>query len=95
MRSITSRTRPNSVRSLRRNRRRAGVLKKRSRTSTVVPGGCAAGLTPPAAANCAVEHEGRISRALPGGDPQARHRRDAGQRLATKPQRRDLLELLE
>src|SRR5882672_2486540 len=32
-----------SVASLRRNLRRAGTLKKRSRTSTVVPGGCAAG----------------------------------------------------
>ena len=45
---------PNSVRSVRRNFRRAGVLKNRSRTSTVVPSGCAAGRgspsSPPSAA---------------------------------------------
>ncbi len=39
-----------SVASLRTNLRRAGTLKKRSRTSTLVPRGCAAGRTPPAAA---------------------------------------------
>ncbi len=36
---------PVSVGGLRTNLRRAGTLKKRSRTSTVVPGGCAAGRT--------------------------------------------------
>ncbi len=37
----------NSVASLRTNLRRAGTLKNRSRTSTVVPTGCAAGATAP------------------------------------------------
>ena len=36
-----------SARSDFRNFSRAGVAKKRSRTSTVVPGGCAAGSTAP------------------------------------------------
>src|SRR5690554_3035160 len=35
----------NSVFSVRKNLRRAGVLKNKSRTSTVVPTGCAAGVT--------------------------------------------------
>ena len=47
----TESTCEDSVRSVFRNLRRAGVLKNRSRTSTVVPGGCAAGrgasTTPP------------------------------------------------
>src|SRR5688572_26556211 len=38
---------PSSVRSARRNLRRAGTLKNRSRTSTVVPCGCALGSTAP------------------------------------------------
>jgi hypothetical protein len=38
---------PCSVTSLRRNLRRAGRLKNRSRTSIVVPGGCAAGIISP------------------------------------------------
>ena len=42
LRNIES-TCEDSVRSVFRNLRRAGVLKNRSRTSTVVPGGCAAG----------------------------------------------------
>jgi len=43
MRRTTSSMCLNSVVSPRRNLRRAGVLKNRSRISTVVPGGCAAG----------------------------------------------------
>ena len=42
-RSTSAHDVPNSVASVRRNLRRAGTLKNRSRTSTVVPGGCAAG----------------------------------------------------
>ena len=46
-----------SVVSLRTNLRRAGTLKNRSRTSMVVPGGCAAGRTlvsaPPSTSSCA------------------------------------------
>ena len=48
-RRMASATWPDSVRGSFRNFSRAGVAKKRSRTSTRVPGGCAAGLGSPLA----------------------------------------------
>ena len=86
---------PSSVASLRTNLRRAGTLKKRSRTSTVVPGGCAAGRgpasTPPSQLTSAALSAGLGAR----GDAQPRHRADRGQRLAAKAERRHRLEILE
>ena len=89
-RRIASATWPDSVRGSFRNLSRAGVAKKRSRTSTRVPGGCAAGLGSPLAPPS-------ISRLQAVSAPAGRevmvkrlHRGDRGQRLAAEAQGADV-----
>ena len=74
----------NSLRSPLRNLSRAGVAKNRSRTSTRVPGGCAAGpggaARPP---STAIDQASAASR-LAAGDGQPADRADRRQRLAAE-----------
>ena len=86
---------PVSVGGLRTNLRRAGMLKKRSRTSTVVPGGCAAGRT--AVTRTAVDPDlrGPVRVCWMRDDAQPRHGADRGQRLAAKAEGGDGGEVIE
>ncbi len=89
---------PNSVRSARRNLRRAGTLKNRSRTSTLVPGGWAPGaarrIGRAIAFDAARPHARR--RRLREVNAQARHRGDTEASASPrKPSVRDALQVLE
>ena len=89
-RRTTSRIASPSVRSLLRNLSRAGVAKKRSRTSTRVPSPSAAGLTCDFVAAVDRDRPGvRLAR-VPRGDREPRDRADRRQRLAAEAERADV-----
>ena len=85
-RRIASATWLDSVRGSLRNLSRAGVAKKRSRTSTRVPGGCAAGLGSPLAPPSIARLPGAVGAGRPRGDGEAaRPRRSTATPRRGKP----------
>ncbi len=86
----------NSVFSARRNLRRAGVLKNRSRTSTLVPTGCAAGCHGGLhVAAFGLHLPGLAGIGGAGGQGQARDRADRGQRLAAEAEAHHPLQVFQ
>ena len=88
-RRTESTARSRSVRGVFRNLSRAGVAKNRSRTSTRVPGGWAAGTgaaLPPASTAIS---QALVGAGRPRGDPHPADRADRRQRLAAEAERGD------
>ncbi len=79
---------------MRRNLRRAGVAKNRSRDHDPVPGGPAAGMTARDPAGLHLDGVGLRRAGRAGGDAETRRRADRGQRLAAKAERGDTLQIV-
>ena len=84
-----------SVFSVRRNLRRAGTLKKRSRTSTLVPEECDAGAGAVTTAVASIHCPGMLRLRGARHQRQRGNGRDTRQRFAAKPQGRDVFKILE
>ncbi len=95
MRLKVSSHQANSVLSLLRNLRRAGVLKYSSRISTLVPCAWAAGAAALCVPSAASIFQACAASACAAGQRELRHRRHAGQRLAAEAHAGDALQVVE